>query len=383
MPLDLPPTPEPATIEIQKMDQKQNLIQKIKEGCEASVKSLKESDTEGGCILSARAYFLDICNAANADEIFSYKIASFLGLDCQDNFVPQVTGNYYLTDNFHIKSEDIIDLKHILQDEGKGDFTFERISPVSKSYPFALSIVYTIIYRDPNFNPQFTTFSFGGTLADMPPLRDKDGNPNMEFFRAWKQKTEDYYYIIMELCDNDLSNELKKRRKGFSAKEIKSIMSQLNNAFKKMDENKIIHRDLKIENILIKYKDETKKDFIPKLCDYGFSKILKENDLTFTGLGTASTKAPEIWEGEPYNSKVDLWSVGVIIYQLHFKDLPYKGNNENELYKQIKENVPYKKSEDLILRDLLDHLLVKDPSKRYSWEDYFNHPFFKEEKTKK
>ena len=200
-------------------------------------------------------------------------------------------------------------------------------------------------------------------------------------------KTEDYYYIIMELCDNDLSNELKKRRKGFSAKEItkeiKSLMSQLNNAFKKMDDNKIIHRDLKIENILIKYKDETKKDFIPKLCDYGFSKILKENDLTFTGLGTASTKAPEIWEGKPYNSKVDLWSVGVIIYQLHFKDLPYKGNNEKELYKQIKENVPYKKSEDLILRDLLDHLLVKDPSKRYSWEDYFNHPFFKEEKTKK
>ena len=201
------------------------------------------------------------------------------------------------------------------------------------------------------------------------------------FYNNFENK--DYYYIIMELCDNDLSNELKKRRKGFSAKEIKSIMSQLNNAFKKMDDNEIIHRDLKIENILIKYKDETKKDFIPKLCDYGFSKILKENDLTFTGLGTASTKAPEIWEGELYNSKVDLWSVGVIIYQLHFKDLPYKGNNEKELYKQIKENVPYKKSEDLILRDLLDHLLVKDPSKRYSWEDYFNHPFFKEEKTKK
>ena len=160
-------------------------------------------------------------------------------------------------------------------------------------------------------------------------------------------------------------------------------MSQLNNAFKKMDENKIIHRDLKIENILIKYKDETKKDFIPKLCDYGFSKILKENDLIFTGSGRASKKTPEIWEGKPYNSKVDLWSVGVIIYQLHFKDLPYKGNNEKELYKQIKENVPYKKSEDLILRDLIDHLLVKDPSKRYSWEDYFEHPFFEPEKQKK
>ena len=77
------------------------------------------------------------------------------------------------------------------------------------------------------------------------------------FYNNFENK--DYYYIIMELCDNDLSNELKKRRKGFSAKEIKFIMSQLNNAFKIMDENKIIHRDLKIENILIKYKDEIKK----------------------------------------------------------------------------------------------------------------------------
>ena len=45
----------------------------------------------------------------------------------------------------------------------------------------------------PDFMPKFTTFTFGGTLEDLPPLRDGDGNPNMEFFRVWKQKTDAKY----------------------------------------------------------------------------------------------------------------------------------------------------------------------------------------------
>ena len=53
--------------------------------------------------------------------------------------------------------------------------------------------IYTIMKKFPDFNPEFTTFIFGGTMDNMPSLRDKDGNPNMEFFRAWKQKTEAFY----------------------------------------------------------------------------------------------------------------------------------------------------------------------------------------------
>ena len=86
-------------------------------------------------------------------------------------------------------------------------------------------------------------------------------------------KTNKNFVIIMELCDENLSQLLlRKNKEGFNDKEIYEIMNQLNNAFKIMKENKIIHRDLKLENILIKYKENNK--YIIKLADYGSSKRL-------------------------------------------------------------------------------------------------------------
>ena len=189
------------------------------------------------------------------------------------------------------------------------------------------------------------------------------------------------YNIIMELCDGDLMQELSKRTDGFSTEEVKDIMSQLNNAFRKLHENNIIHRDLKLGNVLIKYTNEEKIKFIPKLCDYGFSKELS-NPSTGTHLGTPATMAPEVMKDKPYNSKADLWSIGVIIYQLHFKGLPFPGISEKAILTKIQKKSPYKQAEDPKLRDLIDKLLVEDPEKRLSWEDYFNHPFFiKEEQA--
>ena len=195
-----------------------------------------------------------------------------------------------------------------------------------------------------------------------------------------KFETENNHNIIMELCDGDLSTELSKRSEGFNTEEVKFIMSQLNNAFKKLNENHIIHRDLKLGNILIKYTDETKKKFIPKLCDYGFSKELN-NTNTETHLGTPATMAPEIMKSQKYDSKADLWSVGVILYQLHFKGLPYMGATEETILKKIQNKTPYKEPEDPKLKDLIHKLLVEDPQKRLSWEEYFNHPFFATEEN--
>ena len=122
-------------------------------------------------------------------------------------------------------------------------------------------------------------------------------------------ETVNNYNIIMELCDGDLDQELRKRPNGFNTEEVRFIFSQLNNAFKKMVENNIIHRDLKLGNILIKYIDEEKTKFIPKLSDYGLSKELSDKSgIARTSLGTPSTMAPEINKGK-YNNKVDLWSV--------------------------------------------------------------------------
>jgi len=189
-------------------------------------------------------------------------------------------------------------------------------------------------------------------------------------------ETGNNYNIVMEICDNDLSNELKKRANGFNVEEVRDIMSQINNAFKKMVEHNIIHRDLKLGNILITYTDETKTKFIPKLSDYGFSKVLNDS-VTETHLGSPATMAPEIMKGEKYGPEVDLWSIGVIMYQLHFNKLPYTGRDEKEIYAKIKNKVPYAQPEDPDLRDLINNLLIEDPKKRLTWQGYFNHPFFK------
>ena len=110
--------------------------------------------------------------------------------------------------------------------------------------------------------------------------------------------------------------------------------------------------------------------------DYGLSKELKDQQVTGTHLGTPATMAPEIMMHNKYNNKSDLWSIGIMIYQLHFKELPYKGFNEQEILKQIKFNNLIQHPEDPQLRDLLNKLLVMDPKKRMSWDEYFNHPFF-------
>ena len=190
-------------------------------------------------------------------------------------------------------------------------------------------------------------------------------------------ESENNYNIVMELCDTDLLIHLNKSPVPFTVDEVRDTFSKLNNVFKIMQKHNIIHRDLKLGNILIKYTDETKKVFIPKLSDYGFSKDLNDNNYTATHLGTPATMAPEIMMNMPYDAESDLWSIGVMMYQLHFKELPYRGISEQQILKKIKNNCPRKQPNDQNFKDLLDKLFVLDPKKRISWEDYFNHPFFK------
>ena len=190
-------------------------------------------------------------------------------------------------------------------------------------------------------------------------------------------ETENNYNIVMELCDIDLLCYLNQSPIPFSVEEVRDIFIQLNNVFRIMQKNNIIHRDLKLGNILLKFTDKSHKKFIPKLSDYGFSKDLNNNNYTATHLGTPATMAPEIMMNFPYNEKSDLWSIGAMMYQLHYKEIPYPGFSEQQILRKIQMNNPRKQPADPNFRDLLNKLFVVDPQKRISWDDYFNHPFFK------
>ena len=210
---------------------------------------------------------------------------------------------------------------------------------------------------------------------------------SVKIFEYFEDKEN--YNIVMELCDLDLELILKKREKGFNVLEIREILKQLNVVLKKMNEERIIHRDLKLKNILVKYNNNNNETddilgFTIKLSDFGFSKKMEE-DITQTKLGTPATMAPEILMGKKYNNKCDLWSLGVIIYQLIYKKLPFFGRTEKELLNVILMskgiNFP-EKLEDKNLENLIISLLTVDPNERIDFKEYFEHEFFKNNNNK-
>ena len=141
-----------------------------------------------------------------------------------------------------------------------------------------------------------------------------------------------------------------------------------------MYKNHIIHRDLKLDNILIKYTDNTKTKFIVKLTDYGLSKqLVSLSKFCNSHAGTPVTMAPEILNDEEYNYICDLWSLGVIIYQMFFKQYPYNSSTETGLLKEINnyEQKLLKKTKDAKLDYLISKLLIKEPKMRMTWDEYF------------
>jgi serine/threonine protein kinase len=175
-----------------------------------------------------------------------------------------------------------------------------------------------------------------------------------------------YCYIIMEKCDEDLVKFIERYKSGIPDPIIKVILLQLNEAFKIMVSKNIIHRDLKPQNILIKY--DSQNSFIVKLADFGLSREF--NNKCFSTLaGTPLYVAPELCNAKCnyFPNKCDLWALGVIIYQLKFKDINFS------FYQGI---IP-KRFDNYLLDDLVRKLIVVDPNKRINWNEYFNHPFFK------
>ena len=204
---------------------------------------------------------------------------------------------------------------------------------------------------------------------------DKENINTVKFYEYFD--TKDEFIIVMELCQENLLNYLAKKQLNLNPEEIYEILSQLNYSFRMMQARKLVHRDLKLENILVKYEKDDKKSFTFKLTDYGVSRILLSlTKVLNTQVGTLEFKAPELLEENPeYNQEIDLWSLGVIIYVLTFRARPFEGQSEKILLNSIMTS-KLKVASDEYLNDLINKLLVQDKTKRLDWKNYFNHPFF-------
>ena len=209
----------------------------------------------------------------------------------------------------------------------------------------------------------------------MKKINNLNSHNTIEYYEYYD--TDKEFSIVMELCDDNLSNILQQKTT-YEVEKIYKIIQQINNLFLSIKDNKIMYENIKLENILVNYVNyEGRKELNIKLSDYGKSKIILNLNRQFN---MPITMAPELINNcidNKESNKSNLWSLGIIIYRLSIGKYPYDANNKKEFLEKIKKDGQknFKKSFDSILDDLISKLLVDELSKRLNWKDYFNHPF--------
>ena len=195
--------------------------------------------------------------------------------------------------------------------------------------------------------------------------------------------------IIKEDADMNLYKYIKSRNKGLEIEEIKYIFNQINNnIIKILRNNNKIHTCICSHNLYLKYNNinnnnSNGKNYIIKLFDFGcVYKLEIQLKIQLDIKNKLDYIAPELFK---FNNKTeinqidkaDLWSLGVLLFFLRYNKLPEKdGLTSRDIIINEDEN-------DSLLIDILNKLLIEDPNKRISWEDYFNHNFFQDNKIKK
>ena len=187
-------------------------------------------------------------------------------------------------------------------------------------------------------------------------------------------ETDKYMLIIMEyISGGNLQNFVKKRRK-LCEKTAKILYRQLIQGIKYIHSKGIVHRDIKLENILLDLNN------IVKICDFGVGKLTQKGQKLSDQCGTPVYMAPEIIKGDGYEGfPVDVWSSGVALYIMLSGNIPFNRDKTHDLQSAIM-NLPYKKIDDVSdnANDLLKNILEKDPNKRLTPDQILEHPWMTE-----
>jgi len=181
--------------------------------------------------------------------------------------------------------------------------------------------------------------------------------------------------LMLEFCgDGSLEDYLKKHGK-LSEKETIYWLKDLALGLKFLRDRGIIHRDLKPGNLLIATEDGVSR---LKITDFTFARFIEPGDLATTLVGTPLYMAPEIFDVHRYTDKADLWSIGIIVYQMLTGDIPFsaaRATNYIELLHFIQNGeLIFPPNLSAPMKSLLKGLLHKNPDLRLSWTEFFLHP---------
>ena len=198
-------------------------------------------------------------------------------------------------------------------------------------------------------------------------IMKKLNHRNIVKFLDYFQSNTSYYFITEYCQDGDLREYILSKKQ--TEDQALSIFFQLIEGFKELFKHGVIHRDLKPANILI-------DKGVFKLCDFGFAKIVDNfnNEMLQTIVGSPLYMSMQVLTGKPYTSKCDVWSLGIVLYEMIMGDAPWKGINEKDLLNNMtkQKNIVKEKKFGPIVDKLLVHMLAFDEKKRISWEDLFD-----------
>ncbi|KAJ6092940.1 hypothetical protein N7486_008229 [Penicillium sp. IBT 16267x] len=187
--------------------------------------------------------------------------------------------------------------------------------------------------------------------------------------------TESLVWLVLEYCPGDELYNYLLRHGPLPVDKVKRIFTQLVGAVAYVHSKSCVHRDLKLENILLDKQENV------KLCDFGFTREYEgKSSYLQTFCGTICYSAPEMLKGEKYaGEKVDVWSLGIILYALLAGELPYDDDDDQVTKNRILSEEPIynaKFPEDA--KALINLLLSKRPLIRPSLEEILAHPFLAE-----
>ena len=187
----------------------------------------------------------------------------------------------------------------------------------------------------------------------------------------------EYCYFVMEYIENGnlFEQPCWKNNKCFPSNEVAKIIKEIVCAvyyLHNMDPP-IIHRDIKPENVLID------KNGVAKLTDFGWSNYVDSNEIRRTYCGTPVYLAPEMVNEIGHDEHLDIWCIGVLLFELLTGTVPFKGKDYESLNNNIVSlKIIWPKDISSTAKNLIGKILKRDPDDRISLVDMLKHPFFKD-----
>lgn len=187
-------------------------------------------------------------------------------------------------------------------------------------------------------------------------------------------------FLVLEFCSGgNLASYLQQHGR-VQEKIAKRFTQQMGDGLKILQSHHIIHRDLKPENILLSGKES---DVVLKIADFGLSRRVLPDNYVETVCGSPFYMAPEVLQFQRYDYKVDMWSVGVILFELLNGYPPFRGRTNFQLLQNIKSSSCLPFSQHILSGlhpdcvDICSRLLSANPVQRLSFDEFYHHKFLR------